>query len=184
MGLLFTIAAGLCHCSHSQVRGPWDSWAYFTVSDSRLPQTGRPGPCIYVPQEQGGPIIPRGTGFPFHLLLWLAGLWWKYLTQPPHGTLSLSLPPLLSRPGFLVGLTQHKKYVYCLAMDVLYCYVFLGTCFSSHCLAMSMARAHIENTSCNTFSLVACMYCGCSLAMGLIYCWLRICCGLVYQVIA
>jgi hypothetical protein len=29
---------------------------YFTVSDLRQ------GPCIYIPQEQGGPVIPPGTG--------------------------------------------------------------------------------------------------------------------------
>jgi hypothetical protein len=26
------------------------------------PQPGVPGPCIYIPQEQGGPVIPSGTG--------------------------------------------------------------------------------------------------------------------------
>jgi hypothetical protein len=29
---------------------------YFTVSVLRQ------GPCIYIPQEQGGPVIPPGTG--------------------------------------------------------------------------------------------------------------------------
>jgi hypothetical protein len=37
---------------------------YFTVS-SETPPTWRAGPCIYIPQEQGGPVIPPGTGFPF-----------------------------------------------------------------------------------------------------------------------
>jgi hypothetical protein len=27
------------------------------------PQPGEPGSCIYIPQEQGGPVIPPGTGF-------------------------------------------------------------------------------------------------------------------------
>jgi hypothetical protein len=31
----------------------------------RLPQPGRPGPRIYIPQEQGGPIIHLGTGLAF-----------------------------------------------------------------------------------------------------------------------
>jgi hypothetical protein len=31
----------------------------------RLPQPGGPGLRIYIPQEQGGPGIPPGTGFPF-----------------------------------------------------------------------------------------------------------------------
>jgi hypothetical protein len=51
---------------------------YFTVSDSRLPQPGGPSPCIYIPQEQGGPVIPPGIGVPFRRLLRLAGLRWKY----------------------------------------------------------------------------------------------------------
>jgi hypothetical protein len=29
------------------------------------PQPGGPGPSIYIPQEQGSPVIPPGTGFPF-----------------------------------------------------------------------------------------------------------------------
>jgi hypothetical protein len=64
-GLPVTIAAGPHHRSHSWVRVPRDSWPYFTVSDSRLPQSGGPDPGIYIPQEQGGPVIPPGTGLPF-----------------------------------------------------------------------------------------------------------------------
>jgi hypothetical protein len=39
------------------------------LSHLRLPQPGRPGPRIYITQEQGGPVIPSGTGFPFCRLL-------------------------------------------------------------------------------------------------------------------
>jgi hypothetical protein len=46
----------------------------FTVSNSRLPQRGRQGPCIYIPQEQGDPVISPGTMFPFRLLLRLSQL--------------------------------------------------------------------------------------------------------------
>jgi hypothetical protein len=35
------------------------------VSHLRLPQLGGPGPHIYITQEQGGPVILLGTGFPF-----------------------------------------------------------------------------------------------------------------------
>jgi hypothetical protein len=35
----------------------------------RLPQPGGPGSRIYIPQEQGGSVIPPGTGFPFCRLL-------------------------------------------------------------------------------------------------------------------
>jgi hypothetical protein len=59
-----------------------------TVSDSRLPQPGGPGYRVYVPQEQGGPVITSGTGFPFRCLLRLTGLRWGYSNPPPHGPLS------------------------------------------------------------------------------------------------
>jgi hypothetical protein len=54
MGLSFTIAAGSRQRCHSQVN--------FTVSDSRFPQSGGPGPCIYIPQEQGDPVITQALG--------------------------------------------------------------------------------------------------------------------------
>jgi hypothetical protein len=41
-GLSFTTPAGPRQCIHSQVRVPWDSWPYFTVSDSRLPFSSPP----------------------------------------------------------------------------------------------------------------------------------------------
>jgi hypothetical protein len=47
-GLPFTIAAGPRQRSHSWLWVPRDSWPYFTVSDSRLPQPGGPGPHIYI----------------------------------------------------------------------------------------------------------------------------------------
>jgi hypothetical protein len=83
-GLLFTIAAGPCQRIHSSVRVPHDSLPHFNVWDSRLPQTGGPGSHIYIPQEQGGPVIPLGIGFHFHHLLRLAGLRWRYLNLPAN----------------------------------------------------------------------------------------------------
>jgi hypothetical protein len=38
---------------------------HILLSHSRLPQPGGPGSCIYISQEQGGTVIPPGTGFPF-----------------------------------------------------------------------------------------------------------------------
>jgi hypothetical protein len=35
---------------------------HILLSHLRLPQSGRPGSRIYIPQEQGGPVIPPGTG--------------------------------------------------------------------------------------------------------------------------
>jgi hypothetical protein len=57
-GLSFTAAGGPRQCSHSRVRVPRDD---HTLSDSRLSQPGGPGPHIYIPQEQGGPVIPPST---------------------------------------------------------------------------------------------------------------------------
>jgi hypothetical protein len=71
--------------SHSRIRGLRDSWPYFTVSDSRHPQPGWQGPHIYVPQEQGGPVTPPGTGFPFRHLLRLTGLRRRYSNPLPRG---------------------------------------------------------------------------------------------------
>jgi hypothetical protein len=90
MGLSFTIAAGPRQSSRSQVRVPRDSWPHFIVSDSRLPQTGRPGPRVCIPQEQGGPVMPPGTGFSFRRLLFIT-----FLHGPHRNTVSLSLYPFV-----------------------------------------------------------------------------------------
>jgi hypothetical protein len=47
--------------------------SHILLSLMRLPQPGGPGSRIYIPQEQSGPVIPPGTGFPFCRLLRLAG---------------------------------------------------------------------------------------------------------------
>jgi hypothetical protein len=54
------------------VSGPSPAELMTTVlSHMRLPQPGGPGRCIYIPQEQGCPVIPQGSGFPFcRLLRW------------------------------------------------------------------------------------------------------------------
>jgi hypothetical protein len=58
---------------------------HILLSHLRLPQPGGPGPRIYIPQEQRGPVIPTDTGFPFRRLLLLARLRWRYCSPPPHG---------------------------------------------------------------------------------------------------
>jgi hypothetical protein len=57
-GLSFTIAPVSRQRSHFRVRVPWDSWSYFTVSDSRLPCSSPP------------------TG---------RSVRWRHSTPPPHG---------------------------------------------------------------------------------------------------
>jgi hypothetical protein len=102
----------------------------------------------------------------------------------PEFRSTASLRLVSSRPGFLVIQPRvgqfHREHIHCLAVDVLYCCVFVGTYLPSDCLAMGMARTHIEDTSYNTCSIVAYVYSGRCLTMCLPYCLLRICCGLVY----
>jgi hypothetical protein len=93
--------------AHSRVRVPRDTWLYFTVSDSSLPQPGGPGPCIYVHQEHGGPVIPPGTGVPFLRLLRLAGLRWKYSLPPSRG-----IKILISTKQYIKILSvPHRKHI-------------------------------------------------------------------------
>jgi hypothetical protein len=53
------------------------------LSHVRLPEPGGPGSRIYIPLEQGGPVIAPGTGFPLRRLLRLAGLRWRYSNPSP-----------------------------------------------------------------------------------------------------
>jgi hypothetical protein len=61
-----------------------------------LPQLVAPGSRIYMPQGQGGIIIPPGTGYPLRRLSRLAGLRWGYSNPPPTGRARL---PNLHPPG-------------------------------------------------------------------------------------
>jgi hypothetical protein len=80
------------------------TYGHILLSHLRLPQPVGPGPRIYIPQEQGGPVIPPGTGFPFCRLLRFAGLWWRYSNPPPHGFIDLFKVKVTLRP------TVHKSY--------------------------------------------------------------------------
>jgi hypothetical protein len=62
---------------------------HILLSHLRLPKPGGPYPRIYIPQEQGGPVIPPGTGFPFRRLLRLAGMRWRYLSRLHTGILEI-----------------------------------------------------------------------------------------------
>jgi hypothetical protein len=66
----------------SESRGTHD---HILLSHIRDPQPGRPGSPIPILQEQGGSVIPPGTGFPFRRLLRLARLRWRYWIPPPYG---------------------------------------------------------------------------------------------------
>jgi hypothetical protein len=103
--LLVQLLLGLFQSSHSWAEVPQNSRPYFTVS-FETPLTWRArSPYFCIPQEQGGPVIPPGTGFPFCRLLRLAGLRWRYSNPPVHGSFSVvslevevKLRPTVSQP--------------------------------------------------------------------------------------
>jgi hypothetical protein len=49
------------------------------------PPTWRPGPCIYIPQEQDGLVVAPGTGFLFIASYDSQGYGWGIRPPPPHG---------------------------------------------------------------------------------------------------
>jgi hypothetical protein len=110
-GLSLTGAAGSRQRSHLRVRVPRDSWPYFTVSGSWLHQLGGSGPRIYIPQEQGGPVIAPGTGFPFRRLLRLTGLRWRYSNPPPRGERSMFIPSVVPRKNLPILQSQSQSHV-------------------------------------------------------------------------
>jgi hypothetical protein len=59
---------------------------YCLIWDS---QPGGSGSRIYIPQEQGGAVVPPCTGFHFYRLLRFAGQRWMYSNPPPHGVVYL-----------------------------------------------------------------------------------------------
>jgi hypothetical protein len=84
------------------------------------PQPGGPGPHIYIPQEQGGPVIPPGSGIPFCHLLRDTGLWWRCSTSPSH---RIDSDLILFCTTYIVSRWAHRKHICCLALDILYCWL-------------------------------------------------------------
>jgi hypothetical protein len=66
-----------CNLPAQSFSGQDHIWLFQFV---RVSQPGGPGPRIYVPQGQGGPVIPAGAGLPLRF----AGLSWRYSNPPPH----------------------------------------------------------------------------------------------------
>jgi hypothetical protein len=79
VGMLLSEICGLVSVRHPL----WWEDDLTLMSHLRLPQPGGPGSCIYIPQEQGCPVIPPGIGFPVRLLLQLAWLQWRYSNPLP-----------------------------------------------------------------------------------------------------
>jgi hypothetical protein len=64
-GLPFTVSDGPRQCSHSRVLVPGDSWPYFTVSDSRLPNLEAQVPVFISPRNRVAQEYPQGLGSHF-----------------------------------------------------------------------------------------------------------------------
>jgi hypothetical protein len=144
MGLQFIIAAGPRQRNQSQVRLQRDSWPHFTVSNSRLPQPGGPGPRIYILQEQGGPVIPPGTELPFRRLLRLAGLRRRYWSPPPNGIPHVSeseseSESYVTTDGQSASLCWNKAPICGLRPDFYYCQT-VAVCW---CGALSLTRGRV-----------------------------------------
>jgi hypothetical protein len=90
LGLARAVTLGLKSCR---------THGHILLSHLRLSQPGEPGPRIYILQEQGGPVIPPGTGFLFCRLR-LAGQRWRYSNPPPHGVRITVFLDFVHRPEF------------------------------------------------------------------------------------
>jgi hypothetical protein len=73
------------------------------------PQPGEPGPSLYIPQEQCGPVIAPGIGFRFRRLLRLAGLRWRFSTPPQQGILKRPWPDLRNYTNICTDLREITK---------------------------------------------------------------------------
>jgi hypothetical protein len=102
-GSVFYNCCCLRQRSHSQVRVPRGLWPHFTVSDLRLPEPGGPGPCIYIPQEQGGLVIPPGTGFWLPYKRPSVSLLWPLGTDRTENTALLLLRAFVSAETCLIN---------------------------------------------------------------------------------
>jgi hypothetical protein len=69
----------------SRVRVARDSLIFYCPRFETLANLEGQVPLFYIPQEQGGPVTPPGTGFSFRRLQRLAELRWRYLNPPPQG---------------------------------------------------------------------------------------------------
>jgi hypothetical protein len=87
MDLSFTIAAGINSAIilGSKSRGTHDHILLSQIRDS--PNLEGQLPVFVSPQEESGPVIPPGTGFPFLRLIRFAELRWRYSTPPTAGLL-------------------------------------------------------------------------------------------------
>jgi hypothetical protein len=128
----------------SESRGIRD---YILLSQIRhSPRHGGPGARIYNPQEQGGPVIPPDTVFPFHSLLRLAGLQLRCSNLPPEAPTDSELLVFDKQPQH----GPHRKRLF-------------HYCVFSRCRVNNVSTELFPSNGCCT---VVCLH-SCHLAMGL-----------------
>jgi hypothetical protein len=81
------------------------------LSHLRLPQPGGPDTCIYIPQEQGGPVTPPGTAFPFRRVLRIAGLRLRYSNPPQYDTHMHTQEVIIKDGHLLLGYQMVQMYI-------------------------------------------------------------------------
>jgi hypothetical protein len=146
-GFSFKITAGPRQRSRSRVRVPWDSRSYFAVSDSRLPfslppTTRRVTVKVFdLASTRDGPIENTSS----------AQQW----IHAKHAENTASSIVVYTAP-----LPSNR---YPIFQRICFC----GYVFNDPVPSNGHGADHIENTSCNTFSISACTYFGRCLEMGL-----------------
>jgi hypothetical protein len=85
MGLSFTVGAGSRQRSHSRGPSPTGLVTIILLSHTRGSPNLKDQVPIFISPGTGWPsYIPPCSGFPFHRLLRLAGLRWRYTHPPPR----------------------------------------------------------------------------------------------------
>jgi hypothetical protein len=127
--LSFTIAAGHCQRSHSQVLVPRDSVTAFYCLRLETPNLEGQVPVFISPRNRAAQLYPQARSSFFVAPLRLSVLRWRYSTPPPHGKhlVAYTVVLITSRHGLY---RKHRSQEYpaclplrCLEMGVLYCWL-------------------------------------------------------------
>jgi hypothetical protein len=124
------------------------------LSHLRLLPTSRARSRIYIPQEQGGPVIPLDTGFPFCRFLRLAGLRWRYSIPPAHGDTHTDTQAFLQYDKKSIKTTHSTTFLFFYTEDTFLpnrCPSATGSKMMSKCLRLLSLKSTEKNLSYITF---------------------------------
>jgi hypothetical protein len=111
------------------VKHPSGAYDQIFITVRQFPQPGGPGPCIYIPQEQGGPVIPSGVSS-YNSQGYGGGI----RTRLHAGRLSTDFVPNISSRT-----TKKTQLFHCCSKTVSLlriCFLATGTCLLSSCPEM------------------------------------------------